>query len=168
MASLTGWRGRNPVLVTAVVPPGAGEERVGWSSPLRFRAAFLRAERARPVALVPATSAGTNSAASTVPQPLATSNPGAAVKPGTRTSPLESITELFPLTTSERPARVPSGPRMSYSTGLIGPRFRPWLSWVASASTPATMGADSDVPDWASIVISGTERHREPRFTLSW
>jgi hypothetical protein len=51
---------------------------------------------------------------------------------------------------------------MSYSTGLIGPRFRPWFSWVASASTPATMGADSDVPDWESIVIYGTERIREP------
>ena len=111
---------------------------------------------------MPATSAGTNLLASTVPQPLATSNPGAAVKPGTRTLPLESITELFPLTTSEMPAWVPSGPRMSYSTGLIGPRLRPWLSWVASASTPATMGADSDVPDWASIVMSGTERIREP------
>ena len=56
---------------------------------------------------------------------------------------------------------------MSYSTGLTGPRFRPWLSWVASAITPATMGADSDVPDWESIVMSGTERHRD-RFTLSW
>ena len=40
--------------------------------------------------------------------------------------------------------------------------FRPWFSWVASASTPATMGADSDVPSWESIVMSGTERHREP------
>ena len=97
-----------------------------------------------------------------MPQPLATSNPGAAVKPCTRTLPVfGSITELFPLTTSERPAWVPSGPRMSYSTGLTGPRFRPWLSWVASAITPATMGADSDVPDWESIVMSGTERHRD-------
>ena len=59
------------------------------------------------------------------------------------------------------PARLPSEPRMSYSTGLIGPRFRPPLSWVASASTPATIGADSDVPSWASIVMSGTERHGE-------
>jgi hypothetical protein len=30
------------------------------------------------------------------------------------------------------------------------------------------MGADSDVPDWESIVMSGTERIREPGFTLSW
>ena len=170
MASLTGWRGRNPVLVTEVVPAEPAESRMARVSPLSSRPASFRAERARPVALVPATSAGTNLLASTVPQPLATSNPGAAVKPGTRTLPLESITELFPLTTSEMPACVPSGPRMSYSTGLIGPRFRPWLSWVASASTPATMGADSDVPDWASIVISGTERIREPviRATPFW
>ena len=59
---------------------------------------------------------------------------------------------------------------MSYSTGLTGPRFWPWLSWVASASTPATMGADSDVPDCASIVMSGTERIFEPviRATPFW
>ena len=33
-------------------------------------------------------SAGTNVLALTVPQPLATSNPGAAVRPGTRTCPV--------------------------------------------------------------------------------
>ena len=117
-----------------------------------------------------ATRAGTNLLASTVPQPLATSNPGPAVKPGTRTFPVcGSITELFPLTTSEIPARARCGPS-TYSAGLIGPRFRPWFSWVASASTPATMGADSDVPSWESMVISGTERIREPviRATPSW
>src|SRR5580704_12086317 len=169
MASVTGWRGRNPVLDSGMVPPEPAESLMLCSSRRSSRLASLRAERARPDARVAATSAGTNVLALTVPQPLATSNPGAAVKPCTRTCPVsESITELFPLTTSEIPACVPSGPRMSYSTGLIGPRFRPWLSWVASASTPATMGADSDVPDWASIVMSGTERHREPRFTLSW
>jgi len=138
---------------------------------LSSRPASLRAERVRSDALVAATSAGTNLLASTVPQPLATSNPGAAVKPCTSTCPVcGSITELFPLTTSEMPASVPSGPRMSYSTGLTGPRLWPWFSWVASASTPATMGADSDVPDWESIVMSGTERIREPviRATPFW
>jgi hypothetical protein len=56
------------------------------------------------------------------------------------------------------------------AAGLSGPRFRPWFSWVASASTPATMGADSDVPDWESIVLSGTERIRGPviRATPFW
>ena len=59
---------------------------------------------------------------------------------------------------------------MSYSTGLTGPTFLPWLSWVASVSTPATVGADSDVPDCASIVMSGTERIFEPviRATPFW
>ena len=47
---------------------------------------------------------------------------------------------------------------MPYSAGLTGPRSWPWLSWVASASTPANSGAASDVPSWASMVMSGTER----------
>src|SRR6266496_1776116 len=148
MASLTGWRGRNPVLGTAVVPPDPAESRMARVSPLSSRPASFRAERARPVALVPATSAGTNLLASTVPQPLATSNPGAAVKPGTRTLPvLGSITELFPLTTSERPAWVPSGPRTSYSTGWTGPSLLPsvLLTFGTVPPTAVTHGLSSQV-----------------------
>ena len=48
--------------------------------------------------------------------------------------------------------------------------FWPWLSWVASASTPFSSGAASDVPFWASMVMSGTERIALPVMaaTPSW
>ena len=59
--------------------------------------------------------------------------------------------------TSAMPAAAPRGP-MAYRAGLIGPRSWPWLSWVASASTPFSSGAASDVPSWASMVMSGTDR----------
>src|SRR5262249_36240686 len=110
------------------------------------------------LAAVAAASAGTNLAALTVPPSLATSEPLAAVNPGTRTVlPFGVVTELLPLTTSARPACAPAGPSTRYSAGLMGPTL-PLLTWVARARMPAISGADSDVPCCESRVMSGTER----------
>src|SRR5258708_39972055 len=116
---------------------GPGESGTLGCDPVSWAGAWARIAWCGWVAAVAGARLGTNLAALSEPQPLATSKPLAAGNPGTRTVLPSGVgTELLPLITSAMPARAPCGPSTRYSTGLIGPTLA-LFAWGARARMPA-------------------------------